>query len=186
MFSTSALSVGRYSEKAFIVDNGDALATRVGDEYDVKSMYDAQYEELAANNKRVTTVYSVLGIVSLVCASVLVMFLMRSKMLNDIYSIGVYRSLGSSKRKIYAKYLSDIFVMVSFTTLIAYIFVMIVYFSAIRSMNDYLGTELMSTDLTVPLIGTVIIYAVNVFFGILPIFTLLRMTPSEILAKYDI
>ena len=90
-----------------------------------------------------------------------VMFMMdldNFKMINDIYNIGVYRSLGSSKLKIYLKYFSDTVVMVTFTSLMAYIIVMFGYLTAIESINDYFGTELFSKGLGVPLLGIVVIY----------------------------
>ena len=186
LLSISALCLYKYSTKVFVLNDGDTLAERLGTLYEVKSMYDAQYEELKESNDRKMTVFSILGVVCLISASVLVFFLMRSKMVNDIYNIGVYRSLGSGKNKIYAKYFFDTVVMVTFTALISYVVVNFVYLTAIESINDYFATELFSKALTFPLLGVVILYLVNIIFGLLPIFTLLRKTPSEILAKYDI
>ena len=116
----------------------------------------------------------------------MVYFLMRSKMVNDIYNIGVYRSLGSNKKKIYLQYLVDIFVMVTLTAFITYGIVMFVYFTALESMSDYLGEELFSRNIFIPLLGVLVLYSVNIIFGLLPIWTLLKKTPAEILAKYDI
>lgn len=186
LLSTSALGTSMYSSKVFVINDEEAFLQTIDGIYEVKTMYDAQYDRLANDNNVSMTVYSILGVVCLISASVLVFFLMRSKMINDIYSIGVYRSLGSSKRKIYAKYFYDTVVMVSFTALISYVFVMFVYISATESINDYLSSDLFATDLSVPLLGVLVLYALCVFFGLLPIITLLRKTPSEILAKYDI
>ena len=107
-------------------------------------------------------------------------------MINDIYNIGVYRSLGSSKLKIYLKYFSNTIVMVTFTSLIAYIVIMFAYLTAIESINDYFDLELFSRNLGIPLLGIIVLYLVNLFFGLLPVYTLLKKTPSEIIAKYDI
>ena len=76
--------------------------------------------------------------------------------------------------------------MVTFTALISYIVVIFVYLTAIDSINDYFGLELFSKSPVVPLIGILVLYVINLLFGLLPIFTLLRKTPSEIIAKYDI
>lgn len=186
LLSTSALSISIYNTKVFIVEDEEAFLNTVDGLWEVKSMYDSQLDHLINDNNRIMTVYFILGAVCLIAASVLVFFLMRSKMINDIYSIGVYRSLGSSNRKIYAKYFFDTLVMVSFTALISYIFTMFVYITAIRSVNEYLSDGLFATDLTIPLIGVAVLYGLNLFFGLLPIINLLRKTPSEILAKYDI
>ena len=142
--------------------------------------------QMRETNDEKMTVFSILGVVCLIAASIMVFFLMRSKMINDIYNIGVYRSLGSNKNKIYAKYFTDTFVMVTFTALISYAAVMFIYLTAIESINDSLSTELFNTSLIVPILGVIVLYALNILFGLLPIITLLHKTPSEILAKYDI
>ena len=145
LFSTSVLSIQDYSEKVFVIENEEAiLETISGTNYTLKSMYQHYYDLIKENNDRQMTVYGILGGVCLIAASIMVFFLMRSKMINDIYNIGVYRSLGSSKLKIYLKYFSDTVVMVTFTSLISYIIVMFCYLPAIDSINDYFGTELFS------------------------------------------
>ena len=149
-------------------------------------MYSNEYDRLKADSKEAMTVYGILGGVCLISAAVMVLFLMRSKMINDIYNIGVYRSLGSKKGKICLKYFSDTLVMVTFTALLSYAAMMFVYLTAIDSINDFFYMELFSRSLTVPLIGVAVLYGINLFFGLLPIVTLLRKTPSEILVKYDI
>ena len=76
--------------------------------------------------------------------------------------------------------------MVTFTAFVSYGVVMLVYFTSLDSLNDFLYSDFFSKNPAIPLLGVVILYAVNIIFGLLPIFTLLRKTPSEILAKYDI
>ena len=186
MFSISALSTDSYSTKVFVVDDEEGFIETVGDQFDLLSMYDREYVQMRETNDEKMTVFSILGVVCLIAASIMVFFLMRSKMINDIYNIGVYRSLGSSKNKIYAKYFTDTFIMVTFTSLIAYATVMFVYLTAIESINYSMSTELFNTSLTVPILGVIVLYVVNILFGLLPIITLLSKTPSEILAKYDI
>ena len=186
MFSTSALSTDSYSTKVFVVENEEGFLETVGDSFNLMTMYEREYVQMRETNDEKMTVFSILGVVCLIAASIMVFFLMRSKMINDIYNIGVYRSLGSSKNKIYAKYFTDTFVMVTFTSLIAYATVMFVYLTAIESINYSMSTELFNTSLTVPILGVIVLYAVNILFGLLPIITLLNKTPSEILAKYDI
>ena len=186
MFSTSALSTDSYSTKVFVVENEEGFLETIGDSFNLMTMYEREYVQMRETNDEKMTVFSILGVVCLIAASIMVFFLMRSKMINDIYNIGVYRSLGSSKNKIYAKYFTDTFVMVTFTSLIAYATVMFVYLTAIESINYSMSTELFNTSMTVPILGVIALYVVNILFGLLPIITLLHKTPSEILAKYDI
>ena len=187
LLSTSAVCIEDYSHMMFVVEDQEGLEARLsGTEYVLKSTYQYEYDNLKSENQEAMTIYGILGGVCLISASIMVFFLMRSKMINDIYNIGVYRSLGSNKWKIYLKYLSDTLVMVTFTALIAYVLMMAGYLTAIDSINDFFYVELFSRGLTVPLLGIVVLYGVNLFFGLLPIVTLLRKTPSEILVKYDI
>ena len=187
MYSTSVLGIQDYSTKVFIVENESALINNIDvNVYTLKSMYQHNYDMIKDNNDNKMTVFGILGGICLIAASIMVFFLMRSKMINDIYNIGVYRSLGSSKLKIYLKYFTDTVVMVTFTSVISYIIMMFCYLTAIESINDYFGSELFSRGLGVPLLGVLVLYLVNIVFGLLPIFTLLRKTPSEILVKYDI
>ena len=186
LFSASALSLDDYSDKVFVVKDEEAFLDTVHGDFELLSMFDREYAYMVANSNEQMTVFSILGIICLIAASVMVFFLMRSRMINDIYNIGVYRSLGSGKSKIYAKYLADTLVMVTFTALISYVLVMFVYVTAIDSINYTMGAELFSTSLFIPILGLIVLYAVNVLFGLLPILTLLSKTPSEILAEYDI
>ena len=186
LFSLSALSTDSYSTKVFVVNDEEAFSSTVNGGFDILSMYDREYTELRKTSNTEMTVFSILGIVCLVASSVMIFFLMRSKMINDIYNIGVYRSLGSSKKKIYVKYFIDTFVMVTLTTLAAYLLEIFIYYTAIEAINTSMSEELFSVSLTLPILGVAVIYLVSIFFGLLPIITLLRKTPSEILAKYDI
>lgn len=187
LFSTSALSIDEYSKKVFLINNEEQLLESINEtDFVLKNMYENEYDIIKEENKEAMAIYGVLGIICLIAGSIMILFLMRSKMINDIYNIGVYRSLGSSKFKIYLKYFTDVIIMVTFTALIAYIIIMFAYFTAIDSINDYFGSELFSRGLGVPLLGVLVLYGVNIIFGLLPIYTLLKKTPAEILAKYDI
>lgn len=187
LLSTSAISIDEYSLKIFIVDDQASFLENIDKtEFMLKSMYQNEYDKIKEINKEKMTLSGLIGSICLIAASIMVFFLMRSKMINDIYNIGVYRSLGSSKSKIYLKYLSNTIVMVTFTSLISYIIITFGYITAIESINDYFGLELFSRNLSIPLLGIAVIYLVNIFFGLLPVYTLLKKTPSEIIAKYDI
>ena len=187
LLSTSALSIDDYSKKVFIAEDTDAVtASLEGSALELMGMYEGEYREDQSVNERRMTVFGLLGGICLIVASIMVFFLMRSKMINDIYNIGVYRSLGASRAKIYLKYFCDVSVMVTFTALISYLVIMIGYLTAIESINDYWAMELFSKSVAIPLLGIIVLYAVNLAFGLLPIYTLLRKTPSEILVKYDI
>ena len=120
---------------------------------------------------------------------VYIYFAMRSKMISDIYSIGVYRSIAYSRTKIVLKYIVDIFFITLFTTLLGYILVSFIY-SVIVSKINSLAVGLIKQTVIANQGSTYIIgagiFLVSIIIGILPILGLLRKTPSQILAKYDI
>ena len=186
LLSTSALSIDEYSQKAFVVENEADFIDTVNGEFELMSLFMAEYNWQGRENEERMLVFSILGTVCLLAGSIMVYFLMRSKMLRDIYNIGVYRSLGASKKKIYLKYLADTLVMITFTALVTYALIMIGYLTAIESINSYFYLDLYSKGLVFPLLGAAALYTVSTVFGLLPIFMLLRNTPSEIIAKYDI
>jgi ABC-type antimicrobial peptide transport system permease subunit len=47
----------------------------------------------------------------------------RSRIIQSIYTLGVYRALGAKKSKLYGKYLLDSFIMSSFTAVLGFLIV---------------------------------------------------------------
>jgi ABC-type antimicrobial peptide transport system permease subunit len=128
--------------------------------------------------------------VTAVATAVFVYFVMRSKMMSDIYNIGVYRSLGASRLRINNKYLTDIFILATFTCLIGYILGNIGYVAVGEVINPffttYAGSKIIVYNFGISFLGILALYAIMYIFGMLPILMLERKTPSEIIAKYDI
>ena len=84
------------------------------------------------------------------------------------------------------RYFTEIIVIVSCTTIIAYVLCLFVYYTGVNSINEVFGGSLFSKDVLIPTIGVLGVYIINLFFGLLPINRLMKKTPAEILAKYDI
>lgn len=122
---------------------------------------------------------------------VYIVFMMRSSMLSRIKEIGIYRSIGATKKDIYKIFFSEIVAFTCVGSLPGYLFMTyVVYF--IQSQLNELTNMLTGMDaffyfpFYLFVIGLAGIYTMNVIFGLIPIFTLLRKTPSEINSKYDI
>lgn len=146
------------------------------------------------SNKKMNTElingFLVIFSITITGAAIFVYFVMRSKMLSDIYNIGVYRSLGASRARINLKYLSDIFILTTFTGLIGYIIGTIGYYAISAMINSVVSavvpTKVLVTNIGMTFLGVLALYLVMNIFGMLPILMLERKTPSEIIAKYDI
>ena len=179
------------SNVAFTIYNFEAFNNRLKNNNAQLVTLDERVKQKTLNNASdVLKGFFIVFTVCVIAASLFVYFIMRSKMLSDIYSIGVYRSLGASRFRINRKYIVDIIVLTTFTGLIGYLLGTLLYFwlalvvngifSAIISQN-----VLMFSGLYV-LIGALAMYFIMLVFGMLPIVTLQMKTPSEICSKYDI
>lgn len=155
----------------------------------VDTLYKATYNDMKTEHTRDKMVLVPVIIILVSITLVYIYFAMRSKMISDIYSIGVYRSIAYSRTKIVLKYVVDIFFITLFTTLLGYILVSFIY-SVIVSKINALAVGLIKQTVIANQGSTYIIgagiFLVSIIIGILPILGLLRKTPSQILAKYDI
>ncbi len=122
--------------------------------------------------------------VTLIGIIVYIFFMMRSSMLGRIKEIGIYRSIGATKKDIYKIFLSEIIAFTTVGSLTGYLFMTYV----VNQIQKTFGviTDIFNFPITLFLGGIIGIYLINMIFGMIPIFTLLRKTPSEINAKYDI
>lgn len=154
--------------------------------FTIINSYDTQYYlafQYSADAKRILIPMMV---VLVAITIIYIYFTMRSKMIHDIYSIGVYRSLGFSRWKMIVKYLIEIIVITTFTSLFGYLFVSIFY--------EYIANKFVFFGSGLPLLfshgSTYIVliglFLANILIGLIPVFNLMRKTPSEIVNKYDI
>ena len=129
------------------------------------------------NISKLVIIISVSILVSMI---IFLFFINRSKMMSNIYDIGVLRALGAKKRKIYKEYLIESIIVTTFTVVLGFT---VAYFFTYNADKFIPG---ISVDLEYYFISVAIIYSVMIIASLLPIMTLLRKTPMEIINKYDI
>lgn len=155
------------------------------DGYTAQNAYQAQYQQyqdaqISNNLSKIRSIAIILiGIV------IYIFFMMRSSMLNRIREIGIYRSIGATKRDIYKIFFGEILAMTTLGSLTGYL-VMSALISRVQNMVQGTFFSLFYFPWYYFLGGILFIYLINILFGMIPILTLLRKTPSEINAKYDI
>lgn len=142
----------------------------------------ASLESQASNLK----IFEALSIVLVVIGGIFIYFVMRSKMFSDIYNIGVYRCLGATRSKIIGRKFLELVILTTFTALMGYLFILLAYNFLADSINDLLKERMFKLNNAYFLLGMLGVYVMNLIVGIIPICLLLRKTPSEICAKYDI
>ena len=122
--------------------------------------------------------------VILVLMSVCMYFIMRSSLMNRIKEVGIYRAIGVSKKNLVFKFFIEAIVLTTLTVFIGYILNSGFLFRCL-GMSSMIA-EIFYYPVWIAGAVLAILYAISLFFGTLPILSLLRKTPSEILAKYDI
>ena len=120
----------------------------------------------------------------LVIMSICMYFIMRASLLSRIKEVGIYRAIGVSGKNLVFKFFIESIVLTALTVLIGYL-VTSGFILACFSMSSLMA-EVFFYPLWLAGADLCILALISLFFGTLPILSLLRSTPSEILAKYDI
>ena len=175
---------------AFTTHNYDALQQYLkNNDLKVDTLYNATYYDLKTSNQDQKLILLPVIIILISITLIYIYFAMRSKMINDIYNIGVYRAIAYSRSKITLKYVIDIFFMTMFTSVLGYLIITVGY-SYIAAKINNLAEGLIKQTPVINQLSTYVILlgliGVSIIIGIIPILSLLRKTPSQILAKYDI
>ena len=111
-------------------------------------------------------------------------FLMRTSMINRVKEIGIYRAIGATKKDVYKIFISEILIYTTFLSATGYLIAAYLLTTIENAIGSYYPVFYLPFWLL--MIGLIGIYLINIVFGLLPIFNLLRKSPAEILAKYDI
>ncbi len=126
----------------------------------------------------------VFTMIAITASSLSFYFMIRSSLIQRIYDIGVYRSLGVSKLDILKMFLIESILLTTMTSLIGFLF-MSYMLSQIQDAAQTIINVVHVSGLTI-LIGLVFIYFMNGVSSIIPIAFLLRKTPAEINNQYDL
>jgi len=124
------------------------------------------------------------SVIFLVIIVIYMFFMMRSKMIHRIYEIGVLREIGASKYKICRVFFTELLVLIFMTTMIGYFVSLILCYFANKKIGGLIGIFRYSPLYAIG--GFLVLLVVSIVAGMLPILTLQRKTPAEIVAKYDL
>ena len=152
--------------------------------FEARDVNASDYERFKENQQlavasRVRNIVLILGGIL-----VYIFLMMRSSMLGRIKEIGIYRSIGATKKDIYKIFVSEIIAFTTVGGLSGYLLMSYLVSRVQSIVGDLFRVYYFPVYLFI--VGILVIYLANIVFGMLPIMTLLRKTPSEIMAKYDI
>jgi ABC-type antimicrobial peptide transport system permease subunit len=121
----------------------------------------------------------------IVLISLIEMFLMlRASFLSRIKEVGTMRAIGLKKKDIYRMFIGEILV-ITFITAVPGIAIMYFLLSRVVSVTYYLeGMYVLSPLVAAITMGIILVF--NLIAGLIPVFTTMRRTPAQILARTDI
>jgi len=109
--------------------------------------------------------------------------IMRSSFMSRVKEVGILRSIGVTKRNLLFRFAVETALLMVLTVLLGYL--LSAWF--IVSLSDApLFSSVFYFPAWLSIAMLAVIAAAGLFFGVLPAMLLLRKTPSEILAKYDV
>ena len=145
--------------------------------------YKNDYENYISSKARTTTTLLVFSTMMLATSLIFLYFLMRSRLITRVYEIGVYRSLGIKKSDVYKTFVSEVFLLTLFSSMIGYVLGSIVIANLASKL---IFSSFISYNWFLAILALAFIWLINFLVGLLPVGRLLQKTPAEILSKYDI
>ncbi|MBR5712124.1 MAG: ABC transporter ATP-binding protein/permease [Lachnospiraceae bacterium] len=109
-------------------------------------------------------------------------FIMKSTFMSRYREIGIYRAIGASKKNILFRFVIETGVVVTLSVMIGYLFASIL----VRYLANASSLLPLYYPIWMAFILVALLYVICIVAGMIPLIALLRKTPSEILAKYDI
>lgn len=111
-------------------------------------------------------------------------FIMKSNIINRIREVGIYRAIGVTKKNMRFRFAVETGVVVACSVMVGFLFATIVI-KYILHVSTLAG-KLFYFPLWYAAIVLAFLFVVCIICGMIPLIRLLRRTPAEILAKYDI
>ena len=148
--------------------------------YTPQDRFDRSFVSLSDNVIQLFFVW--IGVIVLMCISMY--FIMRSTVMSRMREIGIYRSIGTSKKNVVFRFAVETGIVVTFSVMLGYLAASAIVWYILRSGGA--ATAWLYYPLWMALLIIVLLYAICIPCGILPVLRLIRKTPSEIMAKYDI
>ena len=152
--------------------------------YDSVITPDEIFSTTIANTLENIVGYIIALVVIILIMSLCMYFIMRSAMMNRIKEIGVYRAIGVTKKNLVFRFAIESLVLALLTLGVGHL-----------CTSGFVGLSIKVSPMVEQIFFYPFWYAfillgflclLGVICGILPVLSLMRKTPSEILAKYDI
>ena len=165
------------------VDKEAALTQLRDENVNVKDIYadsEKQYRDQMWSSILSTIVMA--GVI-LVVSFIEIYLIIRASFLSRVKEVGVYRAIGVKKGDIYKMFAGEIFAITTMASMPG--FVLMSYILYRLSQMQYFS-ELFLVNPQILLLCVILIYGLNLVFGLLPVFRTIRKTPAAILSRTDV
>ena len=110
--------------------------------------------------------------------------MLRSSFLSRIKEVGTLRAIGLKKKDIYRMFTGEILV-ITFLTAIPGIAIMYFVLTQVTKITYYLqGLYIVNPVVAAATLGVIVVF--NLLAGLIPVYSTMRKTPAQILARTDI
>lgn len=150
------------------------------DKVEINSEYLLNREEYMKSKKIISQVFLTIAIFSFVGPLIMLYFLMRSSTITKSKEIGIYRALGMRNRSVIGMYFLEIITITSVFAVPGYLLALLFM------ITSDIGSYIFKVDVITVVGSLIMIIALIVFVGLLPVLRLIRKTPQKIMTKYDI
>lgn len=151
--------------------------------YNVQELYELKRSEYTRDIKDNIKNSLVLAGVLLAISFIEIYLMIRASFLSRIKEVGIYRAIGVKRSDIYKMFLGEILVITTIAGLPGMLFMSSIM-NEITKIS-YIGS-LYLMDARIMLLSLIMIYALNIFVGLLPISRTIKKTPAEILSRNDV
>ena len=165
------------------VDKSETFSQLKAENINVRDTYaesEAQYKEQMWSSIFSTIVVS--GVI-LIISFIEIYLIIRASFLSRVKEVGVYRAIGVKKSDIYRMFTGEIFAITTIASLPG--FALMAYCLYQLSQMGTFG-ELFLVTPAVLALCLILIYGLNLIFGLLPVFRTIRKRPAAILSRTDV
>lgn len=150
--------------------------------YTPQNMMKNELERVKESYSAVLVVWIVLVLILCLC----VYLLMRGNTMEKIKTIGIYRCIGTTKRNVVFKFICETLVLLSASTLVGFLACSGIIWAISFSKYGFLVSNVLYYPVWLGVLLLLGITLVCVVLGIIPVLIVLRKSPSDILAQYDV
>ncbi len=149
----------------------------------IEDILEVDKVKYTANIERTITASVIVATVIIAISIIEIFLMLRSSFLSRVKEVGILRAIGMKKLDIYKMFVGEIVAITTLTS-IPGILLMSSILTGLTQIPFY--TDTYKLDVNTYIISLIIVIGVNLIFGLLPVFNVIRKTPARILSQNNV